>query len=82
MRCPPFNQVGRILQKVLNYLPHLTQPVVAAGPPPRSTVTRPVLQRTVDAMLPLFNDDFDKTPASIRDSAISLFSSAQGMLAY
>jgi len=56
--------------------------VVAAGPPPRSTVTRPVLQRNVDAMLPLFNDDFDKTPASIRDSAISLFSSAQGMLAY
>ena len=71
-----------MLQKVINYLPHLTQPAAAAGPTPRSNVTRQVLQRTVNAMLPLFNDDSDRIPASIRDLALALYCSSQSMLTY
>ena len=55
-----------MLQKVTNYLPHLTQPAAAASPTPRSDVTWQ-LERTVKAMVPLFNDDSDRIPASIRD---------------
>ena len=68
-----------MLQKVTNYLPRLTQPAAAAGLTPRSDVTRQ-LERTVKAMVPLFNDDSDRIPASIRDLARALFCSSQDML--
>ena len=62
----------------MSYMPHLAS--AAAGLTPRSNMMQEVLERTVNAMLPLFNDDSGRIPESIQNLALPLFCFSREML--